>query len=505
MNNPFHAIPPLVDEARDGAPTPAAAGATDALRPNPVPRNLLANLNKYGVPAALLVALGWLCWPDPPKKHPLPAASSAVDPERIARESRLASDALKAAAGRDTVTGQDRQAATQGALSGSGAPPLTLESRHPGPESLHEGRYGVGYEVGYGNGYSPAGGSGSNASNAAHTAQPIGLTDARDAQRQAIDAQAIRLKRAEEVRAAPIDADGSVRLLDEETGRADANAVSLTPSEVTLQQALRAHDEHNGFTGGVLPPQEPRAGLDPSDQAGPAARNSNAAFLSARATQQSANPGGQPRFLEPDLAPDGPVLLQGTVIEATLNTAIDSSLPGDVLATVSSDVYDSVHSRDVLIPAGSRLIGQYNPDVRPGQARILLAMQRLILPDGSAISLAGAPALDLQGKSGVPGHVNDHFWQRFGSSLVLGAASLLLPSGQNSTSTSNQSGGVVTSGSVAATALTDTVRQSLERNRAIGPTLEQGAGLRFVFVVGRDMRLPPWPDHRQPGRQNHVR
>jgi type IV secretion system protein VirB10 len=110
-------------------------------------------------------------------------------------------------------------------------------------------------------------------------------------------------------------------------------------------------------------------------------------------------------------------LVQGTIIPAVLETALNSELPGFARAIVSRDVR-SFDGAAVLIPRGSRLIGQYRAASAPGQSRAYIGWSRLIRPDGVSIELA-SPALDMTGAVGVPGDVDRHFFQNFGSSLLL--------------------------------------------------------------------------------------
>ena len=117
---------------------------------------------------------------------------------------------------------------------------------------------------------------------------------------------------------------------------------------------------------------------------------------------------------------------QGTLIPAVLETAIDSDLPGYVRAVVSQDVRSFDGAR-VLIPRSSRLIGQYKSGVASGQTRAYVVWSRLIRPDGVSVALA-SPAIDDAGRTGLPGEVDNHFFKRFGSSMllsVIGAAGAL--------------------------------------------------------------------------------
>ncbi len=107
---------------------------------------------------------------------------------------------------------------------------------------------------------------------------------------------------------------------------------------------------------------------------------------------------------------------EGAIIPAVLETAINSDLPGYTRALVSRDVR-GFDGQSVLIPRGSRLIGQYRSGVALGQSRAFVIWTRLIRPDGATIELA-APGADALGRGGLEGDVDRHFFQRFGSSIL---------------------------------------------------------------------------------------
>lgn len=108
---------------------------------------------------------------------------------------------------------------------------------------------------------------------------------------------------------------------------------------------------------------------------------------------------------------------QGAIIAGVLETAINSDLPGYVRAVVSRDVM-GFDGRRVLIPSGSRLIGQYRSGLTAGQSRAFIAWTRLTRPDGVTISL-GSPVTDPLGRAGLGGKVDSHFLKRFGSAILL--------------------------------------------------------------------------------------
>ena len=149
--------------------------------------------------------------------------------------------------------------------------------------------------------------------------------------------------------------------------------------------------------------------------------------------------GGGPAQARADVDPKTTVT-QGTMIPAILETAINTDVPGYVRAVVSQDVRSFDGSR-VLVPRSSRLIGQYQSGVQGGQKRAYVIWTRLIRPDGVSVNL-GSPAASFDGSTGLDGKVDSHFFQRFGSAMLLsvvgglsaigtGGASLILGGGQS--------------------------------------------------------------------------
>lgn len=161
--------------------------------------------------------------------------------------------------------------------------------------------------------------------------------------------------------------------------------------------------------------------------------------------------GGEAAVAEATFAPST-TITQGTLIPAVLETAINTDVPGYVRAVVSSDVR-SFDGRKVLVPRSSRLIGQYRDKVSAGQKRAYVIWTRLIRPDGVSVSL-NSPAVTFSGQTGLEGKVNNHFFARFGSALLLsvvgaasavgtGGSTLVLGGGQSAAAAAvNQSGQV---------------------------------------------------------------
>jgi type IV secretion system protein VirB10 len=126
---------------------------------------------------------------------------------------------------------------------------------------------------------------------------------------------------------------------------------------------------------------------------------------------------------------------QGTVISAALETGINSDLPGFVRAVVSRDV-SGFDGTTVVIPRGSKLIGEYKSGVAEGQSRAFVIWTRLLTPDGVSIKL-GSPATDRLGRGGLDGETNTHFAHRFGAAILLSVISAGLEALANQTASSN--------------------------------------------------------------------
>ena len=169
---------------------------------------------------------------------------------------------------------------------------------------------------------------------------------------------------------------------------------------------------------------------------------------------------------------------QGTIVAAVMETALNSDLPGFARAIVQRDVL-SFDGGAVLIPAGSRVIGQYESGVAQGASRVFIVWTRLIRPDGVTIALA-SPAVDELGRAGVKGKVNRHFLQRFGGSILLS----VLSGGINAaTAAATQGSSVVVSSSGQAAGLAEQAAKDFD----IPPTIKTKQGAAVQIFVARDL------------------
>jgi type IV secretion system protein VirB10 len=165
---------------------------------------------------------------------------------------------------------------------------------------------------------------------------------------------------------------------------------------------------------------------------------------------------------------------QGTLIPAVLETALDSTRPGLARAIVSRDVRGFDGSR-VLIPRGSRLIGEYRSEAAPGQRRALVNWVRLIRPDGATVAI-GSPAADPLGRGGIKAKVNSHFFERFAGAILQSALDI----GVNLASRSGNGTTIIVPGT--AQAATQIIQPS-----QVTPTLKVRPGTSISIFAARDL------------------
>jgi type IV secretion system protein VirB10 len=197
------------------------------------------------------------------------------------------------------------------------------------------------------------------------------------------------------------------------------------------------------------------------------------------------------RALEPPRSPYE--IKAGTVLPAVLITAINSDLPGPVIAQVREHIYDTVTGDHLLVPQGSRLLAQYDSMVAWGQERVLVCWNRLILPNGDSIDLQCMPAADLQGAAGLADEVNEHWWRILKGATVATLLSAGTAFAAGDTTSYNPSVGQVTART--ASGEVGQIGQQITRsNLSIQPTITVRPGFSVNVIVTKDMIVPPYPD-----------
>lgn len=211
------------------------------------------------------------------------------------------------------------------------------------------------------------------------------------------------------------------------------------------------------------------------------------AFLNARADQAITSP----QRLQTPMSTYQ--LMAGTVIAAAMVTGIDSDLPGQVVAQVTEDVYDSVTGRYLLVPQGTRLIGKYDSQISYGPERILLVWSRLVMPDGSSIVLDNLPATDAQGYAGLEDGTNYHTWRLLNGivlSTLLGVGSELSTNGVYAGS--GQGNIIVALRQSGDQSANQAGQQIVSKDLAVQPTLTVRPGFPVRVLVNRDIVLQPY-------------
>ena len=181
----------------------------------------------------------------------------------------------------------------------------------------------------------------------------------------------------------------------------------------------------------------------------------------------------------------------GSVIPTVLISGIDSDLPGQVVAQVRENVYDTVTGNYLLIPQGSRLLAAYDSMVAWGQERVLVCWNRLIRPDGSSITLECMPGVDLAGYAGFADEVDNHWWK-----IITGAvfSSVLAATAQRSQGdvTGFQPTFSQTWASNAAGQINQTGQQLTQKSLQIQPTITVRPGFSVNVLVTKDIVITPY-------------
>ena len=175
------------------------------------------------------------------------------------------------------------------------------------------------------------------------------------------------------------------------------------------------------------------------------------------------------------------LIAQGTMIGGILETAIQSDLPGMIRAVVSEDIY-SFDGSTLLIPKGARLVGQYKSGLVRGQSRGFVIWNRLLKSDGVTVNLDSF-GTDALGRAGLDGKIDTHFFERFGSSVLLSMIDTSLQIVANNSRNS-------TSATVALETGDDFSRAAeiaLENSIAIPPTINIKQGKRIKVFVSKDL------------------
>lgn len=259
-----------------------------------------------------------------------------------------------------------------------------------------------------------------------------------------------------------------------------------------MYRTQAATTQGGGGVPGGMPAGQGRAGQL-------AASDSGSAVVAA-AGAGSSGPGSIGGYLQPtstpavraQLLPTRRFLLgKGAFVDCTLETALDSTLPGMTTCITAFDIFGA-DGKVVLMERGSKLIGETKGEVRRGQSRIFVLWTEARTPTGVVVPLA-SPGTDELGRSGLPGWVDSHFWERFGAAILISVIDGVIQAGVLSQSTGGNGGPAVIynpqgSQSVATEILKNTIN--------IPPTVVKNQGDRIQVFVARDADFRPVYDLR---------
>ena len=264
-----------------------------------------------------------------------------------------------------------------------------------------------------------------------------------------------------------------------------------TPDQLATQASAElAHGE-------AVLAEAQKAGLAPQT---PAANNP---LPNAASPQSAADSAGQksadPKAPDPSAgytSVEGKkyVLFEGTVLEALLINRLDGSFSGPVSCLVSNNVYS--HDRQhVLIPAGSKILGETKKVDTFGQVRLAVTFHRLIMPDGFSVNLDQFKGLDQAGATALKDKVNNHYAKIFGASLALGVLGGVAQIGTGSALTSTGTERIQEGFGVGMASAGEDV---LDRFLNIMPTVTIREGTRIKIYLSNDLLLPDYGSHTVP-------
>ena len=187
-------------------------------------------------------------------------------------------------------------------------------------------------------------------------------------------------------------------------------------------------------------------------------------------------------------------IFEGTVLETVLTNRLNGSFVGPLNAMLATNVYSHDHQQ-LLIPQGSRVLGEVQKVNSLGQQRLAVTFHRLIMPDGYSVSLDQFRGLNQIGESGLRDQVNNHYLQIFGVSLAIGAIAGVEQAGANYGTMAN---GLDAYRQGAATSLAQSSLQILDRFLNILPTITIREGHRIKIYLTNDLNLPAYDRHRLP-------
>ena len=276
----------------------------------------------------------------------------------------------------------------------------------------------------------------------------------------------------------------------------DSNNQWLSSEQARINQSLESN-RLDSIAQGVYPtPQNYLANLDQP----PLPNNAFSGLGNGSAMNVNNNQQSYDKWaLDSEITakPKSPFMLQtGSIINATLQTEINSDLEGMITGVVTQNIYDSLSGRYLLIPQGSRLIGMYGTDVNVGQQRLFVAWNRILFPDGRTLDIGEMNGTNTKGQAGFSDKLNTHFWRNMGNAVLLslvGAGTSYALDRNSNNINDNGNNGTSVSSALAdnfASQIGSLSVEMIRQGMTMSPTLEIRAGYQFNIMISKDVVFP---------------
>jgi type IV secretion system protein VirB10 len=257
-----------------------------------------------------------------------------------------------------------------------------------------------------------------------------------------------------------------IPLAPTQTGNAaDAPAAPKTPAQLTLERQLSG----TVFSSQGMP-ATPSSAESPTARP-PASESGDLAAL--------LHPSATPAVRAQVLPTQRLLLPKGAFLDCTLETAIDSTLPGMTTCVMATDTF-GVDGQVVLLERGTKLVGETRGQVQQGSARVFVLWDEARTPTGVIVPLA-SPGTDELGRSGLAGTVDRHFWERFGAAILVSVIDGTIQSAVQSSH--GNSGTVIVNPSATQDVMTEVLKNTIN----IPPTVVKHQGDRIQVLVARDL------------------
>lgn len=181
----------------------------------------------------------------------------------------------------------------------------------------------------------------------------------------------------------------------------------------------------------------------------------------------------------------------GWNIPAILITGVNSDLPGQILAQVTQNVYDSATGKYLLIPQGTKVVGAYSSNIIYGQSRLLVAWNKLIFPNGDTLNLDGMQGTSQDGYTGFEDQVDNHYFRIFGSAFLLSSISAGIALSDNSDTNSEKETASDKAIAQAIQQMGQVASEMIRKNMNISPTLKIRPGYKFNIFITKNIILEP--------------